>query len=238
MTIEPSRVGRIRWQTLLQWVALYLVGAAVLGALAAVFWVLVVDLPGYVVLTDGRAITTERDLTGVFTSDAWFAGIGVVLGLGVGVIAWRWFRPLGWPAVALAGAGALTAGMICWFLGSLLGPSAFQDRLAQAEPGEFVPISLELRSPVVLALWVMMAVLPVLLGSALARDPDDSGPRGTTPFAAVPVSVPSDWPPSSEYGARSASAAESTTPILATTAASDAESPGRTEGPPSQPGGA
>lgn len=186
MSIEAGRVSRFKWQNLLQWSGLYLVGAAVLGVLGAVFWVLVVDLPGYVVQADGHAVTSERDLTSVFNSDAWFAAIGVVLGLGLGFIAWRWFRHLGWPMVALATAGALTAGVVCWLLGVLLGPGSFQDRLAQAAPGDFVPISLELRSPVVLALWVMMAVLPVLIGASLARDPDDAPLHRRQPFPVAP----------------------------------------------------
>lgn len=207
VSIEPVPPARVPWQRVLHWSGLYLIGAAVLGALGAVFWVLVVDLPGYVVQADGHAVTTERDLTSVFSSDAWFACIGLVLGLGLGIIAWRWFRNLGWPMVALAAGAAVGAGLVCWFLGRLMGPGNFEERLAMAKPGDIVPVSLELRSPVVLALWVMMAVLPILLAASLARDPEDGlQPRRRRHAAAAspasafsPMSAPSE--PSAVAGA-------------------------------------
>jgi hypothetical protein len=170
----------------LQWTSLYLLLSVVLGALGAVAWRLIVQLPTYTVQSDGKAVTTQAGLTQVFQSDAWFAGIGAVSGLLLGLLAWRWFRTLGWLAPVLAGLAALVAGVACWQLGSLLGPGPFEQRLAAANPGDVVPISLELHAPVALALWVMMAQLPVLIAASFLRDPEDPPARSAGEIAAVP----------------------------------------------------
>lgn len=189
-----------------QWIALYALSTVVLGAIGAVVWRLVVQLPGYTVAGDGKAYTTQRDLAAVFAADAWFSGIGAVLGAVLGVLAWRWFRGLGWVAPVMASLAALVAGLVTWQLGSLLGPGAFDRRLAVAEQGDFVPISLELHSPVALALWVLCAVLPVLIASSLLRDPeDDAGERG---FAAPPPDAALGAGPAGGTGADAVGRAE------------------------------
>lgn len=169
----------------LQWMALYVVVSAVVGAIASVIWVNVVDLPGYTVGADGKAYTSQLGLAKVFESDAWFVGIGIPLGLALGILAWRWFRHSGWIAPVLAAVGGLLAAVVCWQLGGLMGPGPFEQRLAAASEGDFVEISLELHALVALVVWVLTAELPVLFAALLLKDPDEE----TLPSADVAASV-------------------------------------------------
>lgn len=154
------------------WLGFALVLALVCGALAAVFWAGVVSLPTYQVEADGSAFTTERGLAAYFASDAWYCFAATVVGAGLGVVAWRWFRSLGWPVALIAGAVSLVAGLVCWQVGQLLGPGPFDERLAAAKPGDVVPIALELHATSAIALWPFVAVGAVLLFSSLGPDPD------------------------------------------------------------------
>ncbi len=172
--ISPDRIspGRVK---LLRWLTGFFLLSAVAGVLSGVLWWRVVELPGYVVGADGGASTTERGLTEYFAGDAWFIVIGAVVGIGLGIIAWRWFQALGWPLVVLAVAGAFIAALLCWYVGHRLGPGPFDARLAAAHPGDVVPIELTVRAKASLAVWVLGASIPVLLRSSLG--PDDEEPR-------------------------------------------------------------
>ena len=147
-----------------------------LGALAGVGWEAVVDLPAYRVNSDGGASISERGLAEFVAGDAWFCAIGLVVGVGLGVVAWRVLRELGWPLVLLVGLVAVLGGLVCWFVGHQLGPGDFATRLAAARPGDLVPIDLTLRAPASLLTWPFFAVVPVLLGSSLGRDEEEPRP--------------------------------------------------------------
>lgn len=159
------------------WIALLAGLAVVVGGLAAVFWYGVVDLPAYTIQSDGSAVIGEEGLTQVVSADVWFCITGALVGAGLGIVVWKWFRPLGWVSAVLAVAGGLLAGLICWKVGEILGPGSFDDRLAKAQPGDLVPISLQLRSWSALAIWGFAAVTPVLLASSLGPDEEDPGTR-------------------------------------------------------------
>ncbi len=150
--------------------------AVIVGIAAAVFWRLVVRLPAYVVQPDGSATVSERALTEFFSGDAWYAAIGMLAGVGLGIATWRRFKGIGWPCAFLAAGLGLLAGAVCWQLGEVLGGVPFDERLAAANPGDTVPISLALRSPSALAVWAFAAVTPILLGSALGPD-EEASPR-------------------------------------------------------------
>ncbi len=169
----------------LPWVGLLAALAVVVGGLSAVFWVNVVDLPTYRILADGSATVSERALTQFVAADAWFVICGAMVGLGLGVVTWRWFKPMGWPTALLAAGAGLLAAVVCWLLGQLLGPGSFEDRLATAAPDDLVPISLQLRSLSALAVWPFAAVAPVLLASALGPEEVTPRPRRGQPEAPV-----------------------------------------------------
>jgi hypothetical protein len=108
--------------------------------------------------------------------DAWFCATGAVVGLVLGVVAWRRFRDVGWPVVLLGTLTAVAAALIAWEVGLHLGPQNFDDRLAAARPGDLVPIDLTLRTRTSLLIWPFFAVVPILLGSSLGRDAEDPSP--------------------------------------------------------------
>lgn len=155
-----------------RWVGAFLSLSVVVGALAGLWWAQVSTLPTFVVHDDFSASTTELGLSQTFSTDMWFSVIGGVCGLGLGLVAWRWFSRLGWMAAVLATVGGLAAGAVCWAVGTLSGPGPFDVRLAAASPGDVVPVQFELHSPAALAVWTMAAVLPVMLIATLARDPE------------------------------------------------------------------
>ncbi len=155
------------------WVSAYLALSLLVGTLCGVFWVQVVDLPSYTVGDDFSARTTERGLTEYFATDAWFSLIGVVVAVALGLIAWKWFAELGWPVAVIAVVGALVAGVSCWSVGEWLGPGSFDVRLGAANAGDVVPIQFLLRSKSALALWVLGAIMPILIWSALGPDSAD-----------------------------------------------------------------
>jgi hypothetical protein len=160
-----------------------------LGASAGVAWWAIATPPAYRVNTEGRASTTERGLASFIGGDAWFVALGLVVGVALGWLAWRRFRGLGWPIVPVVLVVALAAELVCWFVGSHLGPGDFNTRLAAAKPGDIVPIELTLRTGAAALLsWPFFAVVPVLLGSSLGRD--DEEPRPIFRRRAEPDTVP------------------------------------------------
>jgi hypothetical protein len=146
------------------------------GAVAGVAWWAVVDLPAYLINPDGGASISERGLAEFVAGDAWFCAIGLVVGISLGIVAWRTLRDLGWPLVLLVGVVAVLAGLVCWFVGHRLGPGDFVPRLAAAHPGDLVSIELTLRARASLLTWPFFAVVPVLLGSSLGRDEEETRP--------------------------------------------------------------
>jgi len=143
-----------------------------LGALAGVVWWAVTDLPTFRVVNGGGAVTSERGLAGYVAADAWFVVCGAVVGLLVGVGAWLLLGRSGWGVVVLAVLVAGCAGLLCWAVGHALGPGPFDERLAAARPGDLVPVELTVRARSALLVWPLLAVLPVLLGASLGRDPE------------------------------------------------------------------
>ena len=147
-----------------------------LGAVAGVAWWAVVDVPAYRVNPDGGASIGERGLAEFVAGDAWFCAIVLMVGVGLGLVAWRVLSDLGWPLVLLVGVVAVLSSLMCWYVGHRLGPGDFVGRLAAARPGDLVPIELTLRARASLLTWPFFAIMPVLLGSSLGRDEEEPRP--------------------------------------------------------------
>ncbi|MCW5953284.1 MAG: hypothetical protein KIT69_13605, partial [Propionibacteriaceae bacterium] len=165
---DPIQQDRSPLSDVLQWAGLLAVLAVVVGGLTAVLWAGLVDLPVYRIKADGSAAVSERAYTEFIQADAWFVVCGLFVGVGLGIVSWKWFKPLGWPtALFAAGAGLLSA-IVCWKFGELLGPAGgtFVERLAKGAPGEVVPIDLTLRALSAPAVWAFAAVTPVLLAAS------------------------------------------------------------------------
>ena len=153
---------------------LFVAFGAGLGALAGAVWWWLVDLPAYRVNADGGATTSERGLAGYLGGDAWFAVLGLAAGVVLGLTGWRRLGRWGWPVVVVTVVVAAGSGLLCWTVGYHLGPGAFNPRLAQARPGDLVPTALTIRARASLLVWPLSAVVPVLLGASLGRDPDEA----------------------------------------------------------------
>jgi hypothetical protein len=177
VTEEQQRATEPADSPVAMWVAILAGMSLVIGGLSAVFWATVVDLPTYRILPDGSATISERGITEIVASDVWFVITGALVGAGLGLVTWKWFRTLGWPTALLAAGSGLLAGIVCWQVGELLGPGSFAERLTGALPGTLVPIPLELRSLSALAVWGFAAVTPVLLASSLGPDDEDQATR-------------------------------------------------------------
>lgn len=156
------------------WLGAFLLLCVLIGVCVGVLWAKVVDPPSYMIDRDGSASLSERGLTAVFGSDAWFAAFGFVVSLGIGVIAWRWFGKLGWPVVVVTILGALAAAVVCWYVGYHIGPGDISQRMADAEPGDVVPIAITVRSPATLVVWAFGAIIPVLLRASLGPDAEEA----------------------------------------------------------------
>jgi hypothetical protein len=94
----------------------FLAGSLVLGAAAGVVWWLVVQPPAYELNSNGGATTSERGLTQFIAGDAWFCAIGLVVGLLIGLAAWRWLLPIGWPVVLVVLGCAVASALTCWLV--------------------------------------------------------------------------------------------------------------------------
>lgn len=149
---------------------LLLAGALMLGALAALAWANLVDLPSWVIEPDGRATIGELGMSRVASSDWWFAVLGMAGGLVLGVAAWWTLRAVGWPVALVCVGISLAAGITCWLLGEALGPGPFAPRVATAGAGESVPVALELHALSALAVWPFAACAVPLFAASLGPD--------------------------------------------------------------------
>ena len=183
--VQPPTVGlpgrpEISVSRAAGWLVGYLLLCLLIGVGAGALWEKIVKLPAYTVAGNGTASTTERGLTEFFSSDAWFCALGFFISIGLGIVAWKWFGKLGWPVVVVAILGAVSAALVCWYIGYQLGPGDFDQRLAAAKPGDVVPIALNLRSPAALLVWAFGAIIPVLLRSSLGRDEEEPRAKAST----------------------------------------------------------
>lgn len=169
--------GRPVKQPLGLWLGILGVITVLGGAAAGVLWWLAVPLTTYSVNADGGAVTTERGLADYVAGDAWFAVIGLALGLVFGLLVWRWFGGLGWPVMVIGVVGAVVMALSCWQMGWWLGPGPFEPRLAAATPGMVLPIELTVRAHAAILVWPFGAVLPIMLLSSLLRDPEERARR-------------------------------------------------------------
>lgn len=154
----------------LGWLGVLVALAMAVGALCALLWVNLVQLPAYEVRADGRAVIDEQGLAHLIAADAAFVVLGIVAGLLLGAASWFRFRDLGWPVAFVAVGASLLAGVTCWWLGTLVGPGPFEERLAAAPAGAVVPVALEVRSPSALAVWAFAAAAVPLFVASLGPD--------------------------------------------------------------------
>ncbi len=154
----------------LSWLGVMMALSMAVGALGALVWVNLVRLPVYEVRADGRAVIEDQGLGSIIASDAGFVILGLVTGVVLGAVAWYLFRDLGWPVALIAVGASLLAGLTCWWLGTLVGPGPFAERLAVAREGDVVPVGLELHAPSALAVWTFSGAAVPLFAASLGPD--------------------------------------------------------------------
>ncbi|MSS45509.1 hypothetical protein FYJ43_05525 [Cutibacterium sp. WCA-380-WT-3A] len=158
-TLRASRLAILRLSLFV------IVAGIVLGGLAAPIWHSMVTLPTYTVGSDGAASTTEKGLTEVFSTDAMYCLIGVVVGVIIGCLSWIMMRQRGaWGVLAAATSACLSA-LVCWWVGVLIGPDSFAERIASAKSGEAIPVDFALHTWVAVLVWLLAAMVPMLIAS-------------------------------------------------------------------------
>lgn len=145
---------------------LFLAACLLAGVIAGVVWALGAELPVYVLDDNLAATMSETQLATVFGADALFTLLVGVLGLGLGILSWFWFNASGWWVCVLAIIGALLMALVTWQTGVTILPPDFQERLATANPGDVVPVDLQLRSHAALVMAPFAAITPVMLLAA------------------------------------------------------------------------
>ncbi|MCL1839167.1 MAG: chloride channel protein [Propionibacteriaceae bacterium] len=169
---EISQVARKpkRYRTLVGWLLILTLLCVVVGALVSLFWANTVQLPQYLVLSDGSTRLSERELVEFASADFWYVVCAILVGPAMGWLTWRWFKPLGWATALVAVAAGFLTGLICWGSGEIFGPGAFAERLVIAQPGDLVPLSLDLRATSALFVWPLAAIVPVLIAATISPE--------------------------------------------------------------------
>ncbi|MCL2785580.1 MAG: hypothetical protein FWD55_09185 [Propionibacteriaceae bacterium] len=159
-----------RWRRTRPWWGVYAGTVAVVAVVSGIIWNRTVVLPAYEIGEDFRARIPESGLAQLVSIDVVYSLIAVVGGLIVGITSWVLFKRLGWLVTLIAVLGALIAGIGTRIVGEIIGPRSFEDRIAAATRGELVRVDFAAHTWVPLAIWVAMAVLPIMLASMVRRE--------------------------------------------------------------------
>ncbi|MDR0783117.1 MAG: hypothetical protein LBE83_05080 [Propionibacteriaceae bacterium] len=149
------------------WLLVYAGIVALVGVIAGIIWNRTVQLPSYVIGDDYWARISEGGLAQIVGVDVAMSLIGLIAGPIIGLIAWVLFRQTGWPVTIIASLGAGLAAVIARGFGEFIGPRDFPERIATATKGDLVKIDFAAHTWVPLALWVAMAMVPILIGSLI-----------------------------------------------------------------------
>ncbi len=157
-------------------VALFLLACLGAGVVAGILWAVFAFRPAYELSADLEASLGERELAGIFASDALFTLLAAVCGLIIGIACWLLFHRNGWWVSVLAVLGAGLTGLITWQVGLLVMPEDFDQRLASAVGGDEVRVDLQLHALAALLVAPLVAITPVMLLAAFAPEPSDPPP--------------------------------------------------------------
>lgn len=140
---------------------------AVLGVPAGLLWTTVAPRTTYVI-AGGKALLGDPESQTLIAADGWFAVLTAAGGLLCGVVAYVLagrFRETG--LLAALGAGGAAAGLIAWWVGSMIGRSAFHHELRTARDGTSAKGALDLHAMGVVIAWPLVAVVVFGLLEAL-----------------------------------------------------------------------
>jgi hypothetical protein len=157
-----------------------------LGAVMGVLWWWVTPTERWVKL-DGGLGAAELNTSSWFAADAWFLILGVVAGIGLAVISWRWARRA--PVAMVLGivVGSVLLAAVAWSLGGILGPPDPTVTAKSVAVGTTIEGSLGLRAVGVLgapAVSALALVSLLLAMSKVADEPPLQGPDDVASLAA------------------------------------------------------
>jgi len=168
--MSQRELTRGRLRRMQPWMIVYAGTVVVVALVAGILWNRLVMLPAYVISDEYRAVISEAGLNEIVATDVYYALIGAVAGLIVGMVAWLLFRRLGWVVAVIAAGGAAIAGLITRQVGEVIGPKDFAQRIAAATRADRVTVDFTAHTWVTLAVWVGMAAVPVLIGSFVRHE--------------------------------------------------------------------
>lgn len=154
--------------------------AVVVGVAAGLAWRFTTPRVTYTVGEDQVARISENDMVDIFIADARYVLFALLGGLLLGMVVLTWLRRRGATLVVWALGTTVVAGLLAWGVG-VVGATPMEVRVDAATPGDQIPNDLQLRSAVAVLIWPLAALVPVLVWSSFARDPDGlantAGPR-------------------------------------------------------------
>lgn len=162
------------------------VGALVIGALAAVVWSRVAD-PSQWEVADGGLRLTEEASRGDFRVLLAFGVIGLVAGLLIGLVGDLVLRSA-WPGLLLLTGVSVLAALLAWRLGIALGPPDPRT-VGDLSDGDRVPSRLAVDSVVPFLTWPLGVLAGVLVASWFPGGPTPAG----TESARMVDNVPHDF---------------------------------------------
>jgi hypothetical protein len=140
---------------------------AVLGVPAGLLWTTVAPRTTYVI-AGGKALLGDPESQTLIAADGWFAVLTALAGLLCGVVAYVLagrLREIG--LLAALGVGGAAAGLVAWWVGSLVGRSSFQHLVHTARDGTTARSALDLHAFGVVIAWPLIAIVVFGLLEAL-----------------------------------------------------------------------
>jgi imidazolonepropionase-like amidohydrolase len=169
----PAQAGRRRSlrQTLVQYrrdaggALIALLGSVLLGVLVGLLWEQLAPKARWVVQTGG-ALLNEAEQMDFIAADGWFAVLAAAAGVLCGTLSYLAFRRRATALPIGLAIGGLLGSLIAWRLGRALGPAPV-DSHRGAPTGSTFDGPLDLRAHGVLLIWPIVAVLVVLVLTAI-----------------------------------------------------------------------
>jgi hypothetical protein len=140
---------------------------AVLGVPAGLLWTVIAPRTTYLI-AGGKKFLGDPESQTLIAADGWFAVLTAVAGLLCGIVAYvaaGRLRELG--LLGALGLGGTAAGLVAWWVGSLIGRSAFQHELHTARDGTTAKGALDLHAAGVVIAWPLVALVVFGLLEAL-----------------------------------------------------------------------
>lgn len=140
---------------------------AVLGVPAGLLWTTVAPRTTFVI-AGGKALLGDPESQTLIAADGWFAVLtasaGVLCAVVAYILAGR-LREIG--LIAALGVGGAAAGLIAWWVGSMIGRSSFHHQVRTARDGTTVKGALDLHAAGVVIAWPLIAIVVFGLLEAL-----------------------------------------------------------------------